>query len=155
MASEVVSGTFQSWKCMLSRCAGYDPHHRQFYAGIKVCKRWRRFENFLADMGERPTGTTLERVKGSIGYRPGNCRWASWEEQANNRSSNRNLTAFGKTQSITRWARERNIARRTLASRLDRNWPIEIALTFPATIGNNQTHGGWHAKTDATSFPTS
>ena len=54
--------------------------------GVTVCARWQRLENFLADMGERPTGKTLDRYPNSNGnYEPGNCRWATWEEQARNR----------------------------------------------------------------------
>ena len=53
--------------------------------GIIVCERWQRFENFLADMGERPPDRTLDRINNDGNYEPGNCRWATLEEQNLNR----------------------------------------------------------------------
>lgn len=80
--------TYDSWQSMLTRCL--NPKHREFKywggRGITVCDRWRVFENFLADMGERPDGQTLDRWPDKNGnYEPGNCRWATPEEQSNNR----------------------------------------------------------------------
>lgn len=79
--------TYRTWQHMISRCHSPTSDNYPNYggAGIVVCERWRAsFENFLADMGERPEGKTLDRVIGSKGYEPSNCRWATPGEQAQN-----------------------------------------------------------------------
>lgn len=79
--------TYSCWRSMISRCR--NPKNRAWSThggrGIKVCKRWKKFENFFADMGERPKGLTLERVDNDGDYKPGNCKWATWSEQNKNR----------------------------------------------------------------------
>lgn len=79
--------TYHSWRAMLARC--YDKGHRHFSnyggRGITVCHAWIRFEAFLADMGERPEGTSIDRINGDGNYEPGNCRWATRSEQNLNR----------------------------------------------------------------------
>lgn len=52
-----------------------------------MCERWHTFENFLSDMGERPKGSTIDRIDSSMGYEPGNCRWATLEQQSRNRKT--------------------------------------------------------------------
>lgn len=82
------SPTYKSWQSMIARCTlkKHPAYSRYGGAGIKVCDRWRsRFEDFLSDMGERPEGLTLDRIDGSKGYEPGNCRWATYVEQNRNR----------------------------------------------------------------------
>jgi len=80
--------TYRAWLSMKQRC--FYPKHKNFKywggRGITVCERWLVFENFYADMGDKPEGKSLDRYPNNDGnYEPGNVRWASPDEQANNR----------------------------------------------------------------------
>ena len=82
---------YKSWQSMKQRCL--NPNNKRYAAyggrGITICERWLEFANFYAEMGDRPVGLTLERKDNSRGYEPGNCVWATYKEQANNRRNNR------------------------------------------------------------------
>lgn len=80
--------TYSSWGSMMARGARPSKQHFKYYGarGISVCERWRNFENFLADMGERPPGKTLDRIDVDKGYYKENCRWATpYEQRMNSR----------------------------------------------------------------------
>lgn len=82
--------TYKSWVAMRQRCQkpGVTGYKNYGGAGVRVCPRWDSFENFLADMGERPAGTTLGRFGDKGNYEPGNCAWQTSKEQAKSGSRN-------------------------------------------------------------------
>lgn len=135
------SGAYSSWAAMKTRCTNPNSKSYADYGGrgIKICERWlNSFENFLEDMGERPKGHSIERVDNDGDYEPGNCRWASQRAQVNNTRQNRYLEFDGRSQTISQWAKETGIERRTIARRLGLGWSIERALTEKPVVGKNQ-----------------
>ncbi len=101
--------------------------------GITMCDRWRdSFETFYKDMGPRPTNRhTLERKDNSMGYAPENCVWATYQEQARNRRSNRILTFRGESMPAIAWAERYGMEDQVLCRRLKKGWSIEKSLTEP------------------------
>jgi hypothetical protein len=118
--------THSSWKAMMRRVKA---KHWYLERGITVCARWHKFENFYADMGERPTGTTLDRINNDGNYDPGNCRWATISQQQSNKRSNVVLEFNGKRQCAKHWAREIGVGVATIHWRLRHGWPVEKILS--------------------------
>jgi hypothetical protein len=114
---------------MRSRCS--DKNDNAYGGrGIKVVKRWDNFENFLKDMGERPDGLTLERIDPNGDYCPSNCRWASWEEQENNRRNNLVLSYNDVTLTVAQWNRKTGIPYCVIRFRIKHGWSVKDALTM-------------------------
>lgn len=123
--------TFKAWGAMFARCN--NPKHNSYKdyggRGIRVCERWQRFENFLADMGERPAGKSIDRYPDNNGnYEPGNCRWASAREQSNNRRSSRTLTVNGETRTLAEWERHVGLPAGTVHTRLSYGFTPDEAI---------------------------
>ena len=132
------SGTveYKTWLNIKQRCS--DPNHHSYpdYGGrgITICPEWEHdYLAFLAHVGKRPPGMTIERIENDKGYQPGNVRWAPRVEQNKNRRNVRMLTYNGKTKSVAEWGREVGIGKETIYYRLNQGWSIERALTYKAT----------------------
>lgn len=134
------TATFTVWVNMKQRCTNpkHNSYHRYGGRGIKVCERWMHsFENFLADMGERPfPDAEIDRKDNDGGYEPDNCRWVTSEQNKNNRAVSRKITFDGKTQTISQWAQEIGCSRQALRHRIENGWSAHDALTTPFNHGN-------------------
>lgn len=116
---------------MRQRCLNPRSRNYEFWGGrgIRICDRWGRFENFLADMGEMPAGMSLDRIDVNGNYSPENCRWATHTEQMNNRRNNRMIEFQGERLSLAEWARRVGVKYHTLMARLDMGMSIERAFS--------------------------
>lgn len=120
--------TWHIYQGIKQRCSPKSGKNARWYKGIE--NEWATFEDFYADMGERPEGMTIERLDNQGNYCKANCRWASRAEQSRNTSQNRWLTFNGKTKCLSDWAEELGIKRTTLIMRLDSyGWSVERALS--------------------------
>ncbi len=127
--------TFTTWCLMRYRCTRPTMTHYENYGGrgIKVCDRWlHSFENFLEDVGERPsTKHTIDRIDSNGNYEPGNVRWATHLEQRHNRRDVVRIPCQGRSFMLVEWARELRLPFSVLHQRLRYGWSVERAFTEP------------------------
>lgn len=118
---------------MLTRCNNSNSAFYPDYGGrgIRVCDRWKVFDNFIADMGEPEIGMTLDRIDNNGPYSPENCRWATRSIQSRNRRSNTRVCINGQTKTIADWIEHFGISRNTFRSRQRRGWDLAVALSTP------------------------
>ena len=134
-------GSYSVWCNMRARCNNEsdDSYHRYGGRGIYICERWREFENFLADMGERPKGMQLERVDNDGPYAPENCVWATAAQQSRNRRSNINVTIEGETLCLLDWCGRLGMDYFAVRKRIkDLGWTPEKALSVPVRVHRNR-----------------
>lgn len=134
---------YQRWIYMKSRCNS-DPKYLS--KGITVCARWLHdFPAFYADMGEPFEGATLDRIDGTKGYSPENCRWATHRQQNNNLSSN----VWVDDKTISTIANETGLSHTTVAYRLKQGLDV-----YAPAIKDRTTCKAGHEWTDANTYVT-
>lgn len=112
------------WRTMINRCNNPNSNSYHYYGakGITVCKRWLKYENFIADMGERPSKDhSLDRVDTAIGYKLSNCRWATRSEQQRNKTTTKQYTNGVFTGTLVECASYLGVSKNCLFERW-KNW---------------------------------
>jgi hypothetical protein len=136
---EYVSYTGAKDRCTNPNGVGFDN-----YGGRGIKFLYESFEQFFAEVGPRPArGMSLERIDNDGNYEPGNCRWATRQQQNNNTRRNRMVTAFNRTRTIAWWSRETGVPQITIYKRLQAGWPAEKALAC-----GDHRHRNDHGKRD-------
>ncbi len=123
--------TWSIWLGMRGRCHNPKNKSYRFYGarGVRVCKRWLSFGNFLVDMGERPKGHSIDRIDPFRCYEPGNCHWVS--SQAGMRKRNNLMITYnGITLNAWQWSIRLGICPRKIYRRLRAGHPVEIVLSM-------------------------
>jgi len=128
---------YYAWKEMKQRC--FNPNHKAYSnygdRGITVCDRWLNSDNFLTDMGSRPTAKhSLDRINNDGDYSPKNCKWSTKAEQENNKRTNRLITIDGKTLNIAQWTKEMGFGRNVIRDRLNLGWSEYDAVMTPVQV---------------------
>jgi len=130
----------QIWIGMMKRC--YEPSNNKFHRyggrGIKVCERWHDFPSFAADMGDRPDGTSIDRINNDGDYEPSNCRWASAKDQSRNTSTNRIIEIEGQAKPLVEWCEEYGMVYENVWARLNIGWTPLAALKTPVRTINRR-----------------
>ena len=126
------NGVYKAWAGMISRCKNEKNPNFKSYGGrgIKVCDRWKSFDLFHEDMGDRPSKEhSIGRINNDGNYEPSNCRWENRLEQANNTRRNRFINLDGEKITVSQAARKRGVHPDTVYERLNRGLSVEDALS--------------------------
>lgn len=130
-----IAPEYRVWAHMIGRCHNENDGSYEAYGGrgIYVCDRWRySYENFLADMGRRPSDEhQIDRTDNDGPYEPGNCQWVTFDEQCRNKRTNRWVTVDGKRMVLKDAAALAGMDYRKLQARLDLGWSVKRALSQP------------------------
>jgi hypothetical protein len=135
--------TYSSYKSAKRRCTNVNYAGFPGYGGRGIQFKFTSFAQFLAEVGDRPRGASLERIDNDGHYETGNVRWATPQQQCNNKRTNRLITAFGRTRTLAWWSRETGFAPAAIRHRLAAGWHPENALTQPTRRGKRSA--AWHA----------
>lgn len=125
------SSEYKTWLSMKQRCQNPNNKGYKHYGGrgIRVCDRWLSFENFIIDMGKRPsTSHSIDRINNNLGYSPENCKWATRKEQNRNRRNVRLINLSGETKTLSEWAEKSMFSYLTVYKRIVSGWDAESAL---------------------------
>ena len=128
---------YYAWKEMKQRC--FNPNHKAYSnygdRGITVCDRWLDSDNYLTDMGSRPTAKhSIDRIDNNGNYCAENCKWSTKAEQENNKRTNRLITIDGKTLNIAQWTKEMGFGRNVIRDRLNLGWSEYDAVMTPVQV---------------------
>lgn len=124
--------SYCSWNHMMNRCKYVTNDNYKHYGGRGIQiedPRWLDVTNFVADMGVRPAGTSLDRIDNEKGYCKENCRWATPKQQARNKRTSAYLTFEGKTQTKADWAEELGVSIDYIKHRIKKGWSLEEIIT--------------------------
>ena len=119
--------TYRIWQAMLNRCR--QNQHKKYYDGISVCQQWASsFDAFFKDMGEAPSGMSIDREDNMRGYEPENCRWATQTQQVRNTRRRKEYAHGGQSHSLIEWAEIVGVPFERLRGRIRKGWRFEDAI---------------------------
>lgn len=132
--SKKFKSEYSSWNCMRTRCMNKKYRRFDLYGGrgIIVCERWKSFENFLEDMGKKPSKYhSIDRIDRNGNYEPGNCRWATQKEQCSHLSKNVILEIDGVKNTVSEWSRISGLSQVTISRRISKGFSPKDAVFIP------------------------